>query len=187
MQANIDKTRKLLTPFGQNNKIIFLPHALGEKEEVLNFYVNDDDDLSGHNSFYDMKEIGYTELTHPIKLVTKRLDTLLLDLEIQTVDFLKIDVEGFEMNVLKGLDIFLKRGDIKLIQLEYGHAARAGRILLKDICEYLETFEYAGYIVMPNGLLKIEYNPFIENKYSMINLCFIHASANNFKINFQSK
>jgi FkbM family methyltransferase len=187
LQINIDKTRELLTTLNPKNKITFLPFALGDKEDVLSFYINDDENLSGHNSFFDMKEIGYTELTHTVKIETKRLDNLLLDLNVKIVDFMKIDVEGFEMKVLKGLDNYLKRGAVKILQLEYGHAARVGRILLKDIYEYLKDFGYSAYIVMPKGLLKLEYTPFIENKYSMINICFIHISATDFKLNFLSK
>jgi|LakMenEpi03Aug12_release.lakeMendotaPanAssembly.Ray.scaffolds.fasta_scaffold3042028_1 hypothetical protein len=87
---------------------------------------------------------------------------------------MKVDVEGYEMNVLKGVDSLLKNGKIKILQLEFGHAARAGRILIKDINDYLFDFGYQEYIVMPKGLKQIHYEPFIENQYSMINLCFIH-------------
>ena len=64
---------------------------------------------------------------------------------------MKVDVGGYEMNVLKDADSFLKNGNIKILQLEFGHTARAGQILLKDIYDYLFNFGYKGYIVIPKG------------------------------------
>ena len=128
LDSNIDLTNKLLTPINKNNaSIIYQASALGEKEILSNFFVNDDENLSGHNSFYDMKGIGYNESTHNVTLEIKRLDVILTQLNIDNVDFMKVDVEGYEMNVLKGADSFLKNGNIKILQLEFGHAARAGK------------------------------------------------------------
>lgn len=183
LKVNIDITRNLFTPLNCAGSLItYLPFVLGDKEEIADFYINEDEELSGHNSFYDMKSIGYAESTNPVKLNIKRLDFLLSELDIRDVDFMKIDVEGYEMNVLKGDESYLKGGYIKILQLEYGHAARGGRILLKDLYDYLISFEYVGYVVMPDSLLKISYDPFMENKYTMINLCFIHKSVSDLTV-----
>jgi hypothetical protein len=71
-------TKKLLTPINlYNANIIYVQQALGEKKMFSSFFVNDDENLSGHNSFYDMKGIGYTESTHKVTLELDRLDLIL--------------------------------------------------------------------------------------------------------------
>lgn len=51
---------------------------------------------------------------------------------IERIDFLKIDVEGGEYDVLMGFSDMLGRGTIGLIQFEYGSANIDSRKLLKD-------------------------------------------------------
>ncbi len=51
---------------------------------------------------------------------------------IERIDFLKIDVEGGEYDVLMGFSDMLGRGTIGLIQFEYGPASIDSRKLLKD-------------------------------------------------------
>jgi FkbM family methyltransferase len=67
---------------------------------------------------------------HPVKIVS--LDDLLDSLSIQQVDIVKIDVEGFELNVLKGLKKRISRKLINVIVLEV-HSP----LLLHDILRML--------------------------------------------------
>lgn len=56
--------------------------------------------------------------TRAAKVPVYRLDEILLIYGIDCVDIAKIDVEGYELEVLKGLRSYLKRGLIKHIVLE---------------------------------------------------------------------
>ncbi len=82
-------------------------------------------------------------------------------------------MEGHELSVLKGAFDLLNRKDVRYIQIEYGHAARAARVYLLDILNYMTPLGYKSYVIMPNGLQPLVYTPFVENKYSMINLLFV--------------
>jgi FkbM family methyltransferase len=57
---------------------------------------------------------------------------------IDRVDFLKLDVEGYEHKVLRGFETFLREGRVKVIQFEYGYVNIETRFLLKDFYELLE-------------------------------------------------
>jgi FkbM family methyltransferase len=57
---------------------------------------------------------------------------------IDHIDFLKIDVEGFEDRVLKGFSRMLAEGRIGMIQFEYGYVNVATHFLLKDFYEFLQ-------------------------------------------------
>jgi FkbM family methyltransferase len=52
----------------------------------------------------------------PIKVSMRRLDTILLEAGVPTIDVVSIDVEGWEIEVLRGLD--LERYDPKVIIIE---------------------------------------------------------------------
>ncbi len=73
------------------------------------------------------------------------------------IDFLKIDTEGYELNVLKGCRNLLSEKKIRFIQFEYGGCFKDLGIKLNDVIEYLKEFGY--------GVYKYQYDKFtlIEN------------------------
>jgi hypothetical protein len=70
---------------------------------------------------------------------------------IETIDFLKIDVEGAEHLVLKGFSRMLGRGAIRCIQFEYGAFSIQTRVLLADYYEWLGSRYWIGK-VFPSGV-----------------------------------
>lgn len=65
------------------------------------------------------------------------LDTFCGEHGIETIDYLKIDVEGAEHRVLKGARALLKGGKISCMQFEYGAFSIESRFLLKDYFDLL--------------------------------------------------
>jgi len=66
--------------------------------------------------------------------------------QIDTVDFLKIDVEGAEHRVLKGLADSLAHDKIQCLQFEYGAFATQTRVLLADYYALLSQRYWIGKI-----------------------------------------
>ena len=94
-----------------------------------------------HSSLYDIKGLTYpVEDRVTIELI--RGDDFLADEGIDKVDFLKIDVEGAEFDVLEGFEKSIETGKIKAIQFEYGYINITTRKLLLD---YYEFFESKGF------------------------------------------
>jgi FkbM family methyltransferase len=151
--------------------------ALSDSTGKQIFYTNLDNELSGHDSLYDMRSIGYSENVEPTEVDVKRLDDVMFSSEIH---FLKIDVEGNELNVLKGAENLLARGAISFIQFEFGNAAKAARIYLHDIVFFLESKQYKIYIIKPKGLVPLVFTPFTEMRYSYINFVAVHANSVRF-------
>lgn len=71
---------------------------------------------------------------------------------IERIDFLKVDVEGYEHKVLGGFSGMLERDAIRAIQFEYGYVNIATRFLLKDFYDLLTPMGmvvgkiYPGYV-----------------------------------------
>ena len=91
----------------------------------------------------------------------KRLD----DHKYQGVDFIKIDVEGFEQEVLLGAhETILQSKPLLLIELEERH--RKGSVF--DTANYLKkNFGYKGFFLENSRLISIE--NFVIGKYQKIN------------------
>lgn len=63
------------------------------------------------------------------------LDTVLSQCNIQNIDFMSLDTEGYELEVLKGLDFSKISPKYILIEI-YNH-------MYNDIVEYLSTYNYS--------------------------------------------
>jgi hypothetical protein len=55
----------------------------------------------------------------PVAVPVLRLDDYLAEHEVDRVDFMKIDVEGFEPNVIRGAGKYIERGKIHAILCEF--------------------------------------------------------------------
>ena len=83
---------------------------------------------------------------------------------IDKISFLKIDVEGNELNVLLGAQKLISSGKINYIQFEYGGTYIDAKILLKDIFEFFKNKPYTINKIMQKNTKEIkEYNQILEN------------------------
>jgi hypothetical protein len=75
-----------------------------------------------------------------------------------------LDVEGHELEVLRGSTEMLSQGRIGTVQLEYGGCNIDARVLLKDIFAFMEPFGYAAHKILPAGLKFVRrYDQRLEN------------------------
>jgi FkbM family methyltransferase len=125
--------------------------ALGEKRGIKTLYRAS---KSAHNSFYPL-ESGRT----PIAVNVTTLDAYCEKRGIHHIDFLKIDVEGYEFFVLKGAEKLLKRQGIDYIQFEFSGATIESRVFLKDFIEFFNTYGYDLYRIRAQDVQKVEHAP----------------------------
>jgi FkbM family methyltransferase len=96
-----------------------------------------------HSSIYDIRGSDYES---PQKLIIElvRGDDFMKDNEIETIDLLKLDIEGAEYDALIGFGNAIKNGKIKVIQFEYG---QINIITKKLLIDYYDFFQANDYIV----------------------------------------
>jgi len=139
-----------------NIRSFFNNFGLSNKEETIKYY-------SQFQSFVNRNGTPTHELS--VKIGKDYIEQN----NIQKIDFLKIDVEGFEFNVLKGFEGYFDR--IGLIQFEYGGTYRDSGVRLNDVFEFLKSqgFIYFFYMVQ-DGLVSISTETPIEDNYLYCNI-----------------
>jgi FkbM family methyltransferase len=123
---------------------------------------------AGTNSLYRREGIASMDSScGPVATETVLVDTLDHYCEVndlQAIDYLKLDVEGHELEVCKGASRLLEEGRIAMLQFEYGGCNIDARVLLKDLFGFLQQFGYAMFKLYPTRLqLMRNYDQRFEN------------------------
>lgn len=75
----------------------------------------------------------------------RTLDRFAAEHGIKRVNFLKVDVEGYELQVLRGATRLLESGEIDLVQLECGFGVTAVHVALDTFIDFLRPYSYQVY------------------------------------------
>ena len=88
---------------------------------------------------------------------------------------MKLDVEGWELNVLKGLEKSFSKKIIKVCQFEFGYGQLEQRLNFRDFYNFFNGYSYKIGIIKPNGRLNLipKYDEFYENYYASNFVAFI--------------
>ena len=107
-------------------------------------------------------EPGWDSYISDVELVTG--DQYAKNKCIEYIHYLKLDLEGYDLEALMGFESMLKSKSIKYIQFEYTFRALERRILIKDFFELLSSYGYKFATIKLNTIEVFnEYNPRMEN------------------------
>lgn len=125
---NIDPRRDSIASLDQQRpRDINLRLAAGSTDGIITFFVSEEDpDLSttDRHDLATLKAQGYHFVTEEVPV--RRLDSILEEYGVSTIDFLKIDVEGSEADVLNGVDLARWRPRVVVVEatLPWSHKRR---------------------------------------------------------------
>lgn len=150
---------KLFKKFSNTKNVFLNNFALGEIEKKSLIYTKKSGAVDA-----SLIDTGDTELM-ALEINVKTLDEYCKLNKITNIDFLKIDTEGFEMNVLLGSSKMLNDNAIKNIQLEHGsiHSIIVGSTLYRYL-QILKNFKM--YHIKQNGIYPLQYSPKNEIFYN---------------------
>lgn len=145
-------------------KLTHLPERVSKFNLAISDY--DGEGVLNFRSSYDERatldkdiSLSYSET---VKVST--LKTLIAENNIVDIDFIKIDTEGFEKEVLKGL------GEVrpKFIQFEFNINHLQRHITLLELTQLLKNYDF--YRLLPNGWIKISPDKFLNNIFMFSNI-----------------
>jgi FkbM family methyltransferase len=103
---------------------------------------------NAHSSIYNLERLDY-ESKQKLIIELVRGDDFMKENEIDTIDFLKLDIEGAEYDALTGFGNSIKNGKIKAIQFEYGYINISTKKLLIDYYNFFESNDYVVGKIFP--------------------------------------
>ena len=137
--------------------------ALGSSNEPLAINTDPNNPCSGSNSAIDHYYLDSSS-TEIVPQLT--LDNLAIDLQIKHINFLKLDLEGFEMNALLGAKNLIQSESIDYIQLEYNQTWIKAGFSIEILLNIFNKSSYCLYRISPRKLLRISsYHYTIEDFY----------------------
>ena len=114
------------------NKTI-LPFGLNEKKEVLKLMSKGWDDASS-------SVVSHRGNFYETTIYTTTGDDAISDLKLKNIDFIKVDVEGFELSVLKGLrNTIMTHQPIVFCEVNEGSANQ------KELFDFVSSLDYHVY------------------------------------------
>lgn len=118
--------------------------ALGDSNEVLTFHINQKKALNSVLELDQSPENRFSKkkILNSYQVQSKTLDTFINEYGFdQSIDLLKIDVQGFDLNVLKGSEYMLEKGKIKSILIEINfHPMYLNQAKPWEIIEFLARY-----------------------------------------------
>ena len=106
-----------------------------------------------HRRYEVEKAHGMAPLLLTVPLET--LDHFTSEHKIPRINFLKIDTEGNERNVLLGAKKLLEKKAVDIIQFEYGGTYLDSKTTLHQVYNYLQRHGYTIYRIASFGLIEI--------------------------------
>jgi len=129
---------KQISTIQNKNKLSYYNNFGLGNENVDKFY------YPKYQSFYNRTiSCNVNDESNKITLNIKKAKDYILQQNIKSIDFVKIDTEGYELNVLMGFEELLN--SVKIIQFEYGGTYLDSGTKLIDIVSYLRTYGFCNF------------------------------------------
>jgi FkbM family methyltransferase len=144
------------SPFAHN-------FGLGDQNGQVKFYVDNETSELGSIFHRNMSDIDI--VFNIVKEITiKRLDDFCAEHQMNHIHFVKMDVEGAELEVMKGSKKMLSENKIDFIQFEFGSGNSDSKTFMKDFFGILSE-NYQLFRILKDGLFEM---PSYHNDYEIL-------------------
>jgi FkbM family methyltransferase len=129
-----------------NYNLILNQYALGESESKSMIDVSDVSNIGWNTIVPGMMEASTRKQS--IEISVKRLDDYIEQKKLKNISLIKIDTEGYEFPVLKGLKKYFDQGNRPTIICEIAPAAYPLLdVSLEDLNNYMKQYGYSTFLI----------------------------------------
>jgi FkbM family methyltransferase len=126
----------------QNRVAVFNSFGLSDVNDTLYYYPK-------YQSFYDrVASCQISDEENKILFEVRKAADYIREKNVPKIDFLKIDTEGYELKVLRGLEDDLH--NVRFLQFEYGGTAHDSHVGLADMVDYLKEYSFERFSYLTN-------------------------------------
>jgi FkbM family methyltransferase len=159
----------------EGRNITTIRKACGDVEKKVNLFDYEEGRSSHASTVEGVVSKIHKKEKQKVKVDMTTLDRLIKKRNIYTIDLLKVDTEGNEIEVLRGAKKAIERNVIRCIQIEFNEMNVESRTFAKDFVEYLKR--YNVFRMLPNGLVELgEYRPVEYEIFAFQNIVAIHKN-----------
>lgn len=173
-EPSVAHYKVLKKKFANFAKVTLVNLALSSSNQQLKLYK--DKEISGLATLVK-RNLDHAKIfmTKSENIKTMQGDLFIKKNKITKIDLLKIDVEGWEMEVLRGLEMSFSKKIIKACQFEFGHAHIEKKLNFRDFYIFFKERGYKFGSIMPNGKINHInfYDEIYENYYATNYIAFI--------------
>jgi FkbM family methyltransferase len=170
-----DPANAHLLELSLRSQVTVVRSALGSKSGSAELYDYEGVPASSHASLH--KAVFERIRRQPYKsrfVPVTTIDDFVAQHSIDTINLLKVDVEGHELEVLKGAAATIREKKVDIIHFEFNEMNVVTRVFLSDFFDVLPDFVF--YRLLPYGWLSITDRP-IENVFAYQNIVAVRADA----------
>ena len=157
-QADVLRILKDNVEINNFSNVVVFPFGLSSSDETAHLYTSTETtQFGGLNEGLYTRYVTEERSTATGLAKFRPLDAVLHEEKIEQINWLKIDVEGAELSVLKGARETLIRSKPKILIELNEDTCRSAGYSVSDIHRYLEGLEYRGYqITAANKLVELQ-------------------------------
>ncbi len=103
-----------------------------------------------YQSFFDrVNSCGVSDNANKVVLKLRKAKDYIAENGVTSIDFVKIDTEGYELKVIQGFEDEIDK--VKIVQFEYGGTFKDSGSKLIDVIKYLEQHNFHNFNYLING------------------------------------
>jgi FkbM family methyltransferase len=131
---------------------VLIEAAVAKQAGTATFHTTDQVPGWGASSLYERQDTYFKVIDKKtIQVEVTTIDQVIVDQQIDVVDFMKMDIEGAELAALQGAQQALTRGAIRAVSFEFGSGNINSRTYFRDFWDLLTPLGFKIYRMLPNG------------------------------------
>jgi len=158
-----------------SSRFINYEYALSNKEGFDYIYFGDKNSSGLASLEKKINNIDYVDVVNKntIKIELKKLNDFIDKENFRDIDFIKIDTEGHEFKVLEGGLDFIKKNNVKIVQIEFNWHNLFTNNTIYQFSDILDNYVLTQLNLLNGKLIPKDKNHYFSNIFQLSNFIFV--------------